>query len=168
MRLPRNAICLLATSLSLGIIGCGSDAPKIAVTFNQGASLKGDLPSNPLQWKVITSALSPADSTMSTLYGNDVAVSHARTNSEHSYPNGSILSMVTWTQRDDPRYFGAKIPDQVRSVEFVSIQIAADGKTAFAYQKFEGTPLKSVPGLPDATQTERAAYLLGQRAAVMP
>jgi len=168
MKSPAQAICLLVTALSFAILGCGRAAESIPATFNSDASLKGDLPSNPLQWKVITSEIRPSDSTMSTLYGNEIAVSHARTTSPHIYPNGSILSLVTWTQREDPRYFGAKIPGRVQSVEFVSIQLAVNGQPAFAYQKFEGTPLKSVPGLPDAFQTERTAYLLSQRAAVMP
>jgi hypothetical protein len=100
--------------------------PRISATVNQNASPVGNLPAIPLQWKVVTSAVNTEDSTMSTLYGNDVAAGYARTNSQHNYPNGSMLSLVTWTQREDDRWFGAAIPDQVKSVEFVSVGVAPD------------------------------------------
>ncbi len=121
-------IYLLGMVLSLSLLGCSGDEPKISATLNQSASLVGDLPANPLQWKVISSAVSKEDSTMSTLYGNDLAVHYARTNSQRDYSNGSVLSLVTWTQREDSRWFGAKIPDEVKSVEFVFARVAEGGR----------------------------------------
>jgi hypothetical protein len=99
---------------------------------------------------------------MSTLYGNDVAVQYARANAEKMYPAGSVLSVVTWSEQEDPRWFGAKIPQKVGSVEFVTVT----GPGAYSYQRYEGSPLKRVAM--DATTNERADYLLAQRAAVMP
>ena len=58
---------------------------------------------------------------MSTLYGNDVAVRYARMNPQQDYPAGSVLSLVTWVQREDGHWFGAKIPGPVKSVEFVTV-----------------------------------------------
>ena len=165
---PPITLYLFATVLSLSIIGCASHEPRISATVNRNASLVGDLPANPLQWKVVTSAITTEDSTMSTLYGNDVAVRYARTNSQHNYPSGSILSLVTWTQRDDDRWFGAAIPDQVKSVEFVSVGVAPDGRALYSYQEYEGNPLKRVTSQEGGTPTDRTAYLLSQRAAVMP
>jgi hypothetical protein len=163
-----KALYLLAMFLSLSIVGCASHEPRISATVNRNSSLVGDLTANPLQWKVVTSAVNTEDSTMSTLYGNEVAVGYARTNSQHNYPSGSILSLVTWTQRDDDRWFGAEIPDQVKSVEFVSVGVAPDGRTLYSYQEYEGNPLKRVTSQEGGTATGRTAYLLSQRAAVMP
>ena len=105
---------------------------------------------------------------MSTLYGNDAAVEHARMHLQHEFPVGSEISLVTWTQRADPRWFGARIPEQVKSVEFVTVVATPDGQPAFSYELYAGTPLKissaQISGLP----SERASYLLAQRAAVMP
>jgi len=159
---------LLGIVLSLSVVGCSSDEPKISATINPNASLVGDLPANPLKWTVVTSAINTEDSTMSTLYGNNVAAGYARTNSQHNYPNGSVLSLVTWTQRDDDRWFGAKIPDQVKSVEFVFVGAAADGQPLYSYQEYEGAPLKRVTAQEGRTPGDRGAYLLSQRAAVMP
>ena len=165
---PPITLYLFATVLSLSIIGCASHEPRISATVNRNASLVGDLPANPLQWKVVTSAINTEDSTMSTLYGNDVAVGYARSISQHNYPSGSILSLVTWTQRDDDRWFGAAIPDQVKSVEFVSVGVTPDGRPLYSYQDYEGKPLKRVTTQEGGTLTDRTAYLLSQRAAVMP
>jgi hypothetical protein len=126
------------------------------------------LPANPLQWKVITSMLNSKDSTIATLYGNDMAVQYARTHSQHDYPAGSTLALVTWSQADDARWFGAKIPNQVKSVEFVFVRVIASDGTTYTYQKYEGSPLRMLSVQEGFVPNERAGYLLAQRAAVMP
>jgi hypothetical protein len=115
-------MCFLTAALSLGLVGCSDRTnPRVETKLNQDAALVGDLPSNPLQGRVITSWINKRDATMSTLYGNDVAVRYARTSAERMYPAGSVLSVVTWSQQEDPRWFGAKIPQKVESVEFVAV-----------------------------------------------
>jgi hypothetical protein len=153
---------------TLSLLGCSSDKPRLKATINQDASLTGELPANPLRGKVISSSINRPDSTMSTLYGNDIAATYARTHTQHDYPNGAVLSLVTWNQRGDDRWFGAKIPDRPKSVEFVFVAAAADGHASYSYQKFEGTPLKKVSSQDGATPNEPALALLSQRAAVMP
>jgi hypothetical protein len=101
-------------------------------------------------------------------YGNDVAVQYARTNERQEYPNGSVLSLVTWTQREDGRWFGAKMPNEVKSVEFVFVAASADGRRLYSYQEYGGTPLKKVSEQEGPTANGRVARLLSQRAAVMP
>lgn len=173
MKPSLNAICLLAGILVLSMFllnmsGCSGAETRIPATINQSASLIGQLPANPLQWKIITSAINQADSTMSTLYGNDLAVRYARANSQHNYPTGSALSLVTWTQREDDRWYGAKIPDRVKSVEFVFVDAAVDGRQSYSYREYEGAPLMMVSEQKGFTPNDRTAYLLAQRAAVLP
>jgi hypothetical protein len=159
-----GTICLLA-ALSLGLAGCSEQVnPRVATKLNQDAALVGDLPLNPLQGRVITSWIDRRDATMSTMYGNDVAVQYARTNTSKMYPAGSVLSVVTWAQQEDPRWFGAKIPEKTRSVEFVTVK----GPGAYSYQRYEGSPLKKVASVDGNDPQDRAAYLLSQRASVMP
>jgi hypothetical protein len=134
--------------------------------WNSSASSPTSLPANPLLWRVLTSTIDKANSTMSTLYGNDIAVEYARKNSLHNYPAGSILSLVTWTQREDDRWFGARIPDKVKSVEFVEVKFTSGGHPSYSYSDYEGMPLTKVTD--DLTPNERAEYLLSQRSAVMP
>jgi hypothetical protein len=158
-------ICLAGAVLLWGAMGCSEQNVRVATTLNQGATLAGELPSNPLQGKVITSWIDKQSSTMSTLYGNDVAAHYARTNPELKYPAGSVLSVVTWSQQEDARWFGGKIPAKAKSVEFV---VVGAGPAAYSYQRYEGSPLKKVAGEEGAAPNDRAAYLLSQRAAVMP
>ena len=148
--------------------GCANDQPRIEATPNTAAGLSGDLPFNPLQWQVITSEINPPASTMSTLYGNDPAVKYARAHSLHDYPAGSVLALVTWHQKEDQRWFGANIPGKVVSVEFVSVESNPDKKPAASYQRYEGSPLHKSAALDDSAAKTRTAYLLAQRAAVMP
>jgi len=159
-----STICLLGV-VAVGLTGCSDQVnPRVATRLNQDAALVGELPSNPLQGRVITSWINKQDATMSTLYGNDVAVQYARTSAEMKYPTGAVLSVVTWAQQEDPRWFGGKIPQTTKAVEFVTVT----GPGATLYQRYEGSPLKKVASVEGNDPTERAAYLLAQRAAVMP
>jgi hypothetical protein len=163
MRSFRPMTCLLSAALLLGVAGCSDEVnPRVATKLNQDATLTGDLPANPLQGKVITSWINRQDGTMSTMFGNDVAVQYARTSGDKTYPAGSVLSVVTWGQQEDPRWFGAKIPEKTRSVEFVTV---TGSPGTYSYQRYEGLPLKKID---DTTSNARLAYLVAQRASVMP
>jgi hypothetical protein len=160
-----TTICLLGAALSAGVGGCSDKTnPRVATRLNDEAALVGELPSNPLRGKVITSWVNKKDATMSTMFGNDVAVQYARRNAEMQYPDGSVLSVVTWSQQEDPRWFGGSIPQRAKAVEIVTV--TAPG--AYSYQRYEGSPFKRVANGEGAQPKERAAYLLAQRAAVMP
>jgi hypothetical protein len=163
----RTMLATIAAVMLFGAAGCVKSIQPPPATLNVSASLTGSLPANPLQWRVITSMADSSAGTMSTLYGNDAAVAYARSNSAHDYPSGSAVALVTWNERDDPRWFGAKIPHEVRTVEFVFVAQGADGKPAYSYEKYEGSPLqKSQPD--PVSSTARSTYLLSQRSAVFP
>lgn len=164
---PRKLDAVAAMLVAL-LFGCSRQNPNIHTALNHSAALVGDLPYNPLQWRVITSWANTEDSTMSTLYGNDAAVSYARTNSKHNYPVGSLLAVVTWRQQDDPRWFGGRIPSEVKSVEFVTIAASSDRRISYEYQEYEGSPLKRLSIQQSATPNDRSAFLMAQRAAVFP
>jgi hypothetical protein len=132
------------------------------------AALTGDLPYNPLEWKMISSSLNDRDSTMSTLFGNDLAVDYVRANVQQKYPAGSALALVTWARQEDPHWFGARIPAMPKSVEFLSVKPSGDNRLSFSYRKFEGAPLAQTSAEEGAPPDERGAFLLGLRAAVMP
>ena len=158
-------ICLLGAVLSAGLMGCSDKTnPRVVTRLNQDAAPVGELPSNPLQGKVITSWVDRKESTMSTLFGNDVAWQYARMNAEMQYPAGSVLSVVTWEEQEDPRWFGGNIPQGAKVVEFVTVTSPG----TYSYQRYEGSPLKKVASVEGNDPRGRAAYLLEQRAAVMP
>jgi hypothetical protein len=168
---PSILLLLACCAVFSGCSG-GAGVPKLSAIVNENASLSATassaLPANPLKWQIITAAIDPATSTMSTLYGNDAAVRYARQNAKHDYPADSQIALVTWTQRDDPRYFGAKIPDRLKSIEFVIVNATPGGALEYTYQKFEGTPLTKSQSVEGATPPTQAISLLNQRAAVLP
>ena len=78
-----------------------------------------------------------------TLYGNDAAVQASRSarrgeETAPAYPAGAVLALVTWAQRDDPHWFGGRIPAVPESIEFV--QIATTGEVN-VYRRFAGQGL---------------------------
>ncbi len=154
---------LLGTLLPgmLLLSGCAATRHPEPAATNTQARLTGHLPYNPLAWKPITTLLHQSAGTASTLYGNDAAVAYARSSADALYPAGSVLAMVTWQQRDDPHWYGARIPGTPQTVEFVSIGAQP------VYTIYRGSPLTKVDMSADQT-TERIDYITHQRAAVMP
>jgi Cytochrome P460 len=170
MRIPTRAMYFFYGALALAVCasGCAGDASRTAATFNDGAALVGELPASPLAWRVISCAVDPSNGTMSTLYGNDIAIGYARTHAQHDYPAGSVVSLVSWAQKEDPRWYGAQIPSQVKSVEFVTVSAGEKGDSQYSYEAYVGNPLKKTTAQPYGTPPERIVYLFSNRAAVMP
>jgi Cytochrome P460 len=158
--------CCFAAALVLASCSCGGSRAGTSAV-NERAALIGSLPWNPLQWNVITSLVDNGASTMSTLYGNDPAVRSARGGEKH-YPAGAVISLVTWAKQEDERWFGARIPAQAKSVEFVSVTAGPAGQPSYSYQNFEGRPLSRNPANASRSPETRVAYLLSLRAAMMP
>ncbi|HEY9049799.1 MAG TPA: hypothetical protein VIN08_28065, partial [Ohtaekwangia sp.] len=72
-------------------------------------SLSGSLPLDPLNGQVITSLINKKNDTMAVLYGNDTAVAFARTNHSGIYPSGARLYLLTWQEKEDAYWFGARV-----------------------------------------------------------
>ena len=158
-------LLIIVAAVILG--GCSTHKPQSSQLINHQASLPETLPHNPFGWRVISAMVKTQDSTMSTLFGNDIAVMHARTNPRQPYPAGSILSLVTWSQEEDDRWFGAKVPDKLKSVEFVTVIHTPDSKASYSYSVYAGSPLRSTI-VEQSDRESRINYLLQQRALVMP
>lgn len=158
---------VLVAAIALYMVNCHGPNSRVSTALNTRAGLTGDIPLDPLGWRVLTSALNPQDATMSTLFANESASEYAHTQGGSEYPPGAMLALVAWDKQEDARWFGANIPAQPRAVEFVSAVRAPDGRTTYIYRHYEGFPLRerSIAGI---RTSERIAWLLSQRAAVMP
>ena len=132
------------------------------VVNNSAAALPANLPYQPPTWNPITMYADPQTRTMATLYGNPAAMEGAQMRvatpmGGPKYPRGSELALVTWVQRDDPHWFGGRIPAMPESVEFV--QLVATGQTT-SYQHFAGNGLvEEHPAASVAAQ--RTSFILG-------
>ena len=125
------------------------------VANNKAATLPEGLSYQPLGWGAITMYVDPKTHTTATLYGNDAAVQALSSASKGdgrgpAYPTGAVLALVTWTQRDDPHWFGGRIPDAPESVEFVLMSTAGQMNE---YRRFAGQ------GLHEERPTASAAEL---------
>jgi hypothetical protein len=134
---------------------------------NRAAALPASLPYQPLRWTPITMFVDQKNHTMSTLYGNEAAVKSldARSASPAAphYDPGSVLALVTWAQRDDPHWFGGRIPDSPASVEFVAV----GPKNASSYRRFEGAHLREAHP-PSTSLAQRISFLVGLKPASLP
>jgi Cytochrome P460 len=131
--------------------GCGKKIAD-ADLYNVQAVVGGGLPYPVMEWKAITTVVDRGAGTTGTLFGNDAAVSAARAGV--AYPAGAVLGLVTWQQREDPHWFGARIPGRVVSVEFVEVGSGRD-------RKFVGTPWSEGTGT-------GAEEIVGMKATVAP
>jgi mono/diheme cytochrome c family protein len=113
------------------------------VVNNSAAVLPATLPYQPLTWNAITMYVDRKARTMATLFGNRAAMEGVQMRGAAplggpKYPAGAVLALVTWVQRDDPHWFGGRIPAMPESIEFV--QVAATEHT-ISYQRFAGNGL---------------------------
>lgn len=183
-------ILLIVGALAL-FTGCDAKKPAREEVLNVGAAIPGSLPYQPLRWPVITQFVDPATHTMATLYGNEPASKAAQYAAAHpaesllqiesptptdgsplpgalpnvAYPTGSVLALVTWVQREDPHWFGARIPGNVQSVEFVAVDSSAPEPM---YRRFVGNPLREETALDPAVRTARTGLLMSQTAIKLP
>ncbi|MGC2261127.1 MAG: cytochrome P460 family protein [Candidatus Sulfotelmatobacter sp.] len=138
---------------------------------NNDAALPASLPYQPLSWNAITMYVDPNTRAMATLYGNDAAMQavQARRSGGRDagigpeYEASAVLALVTWVQRDDPHWFGARIPYTPRSVEFV--QVSTGGQSS--YQRFAGTGLAEDPN-EAAVGSQRTSFMLNLVPAWLP
>jgi hypothetical protein len=160
---------LLSLAALLLLAGCSQHpAPSETDLFNQQAALPPGVPVPVLENRVIASSVDRQQHTMSTLTGNDIAVTSARAATPSAYPEGAVLTLATWNQRDDPHWFGARIPASAKTVETVTITRGSNGQLLPTYHLFAGNPLQLVAA-PDAAQAAaRQAEILAQHASVMP
>ena len=145
----RLAVCVM---VMLVVCGCGPKKIADADLYNVQAAVGAGLPYPVMEWKAITAVVDRGAGTTSTLFGNDGAVSAARAGL--AYPPGAVLGLVTWWEREDPHWFGARIPGDVVSVEFVEVGSGKD-------RRFVGTPWKEGVGT-------SAGEILVMKAAMTP
>jgi hypothetical protein len=161
-----RARMMMAAALVLLAVGCSHRAPTKRDLFNVDAALPAGLPVRPLEWRVITSSIDREHHTMATLFGNDAAVSSAHSAmGTVTYPAGSTLALVTWAQKDDGHWFGARIPQRFVSMELVTVAAGAGGKTTATYERFGPDGQRASTSDQDARREET---ILADRASFMP
>lgn len=155
---------ILFAAFVLIISACNNRKPAEEL-LNKKAAIPASFNFSKAGLKVITSSINKKAQTMSTLYGNALALKTAISGSTN-HPAGENLTLVTWKQQDDDRWFGAKIPGDLLSVEVIKTISSNTGDVSTKYQRFTG---KELTNDTDTThQQERITYILSQKTSVMP
>ena len=144
--------------------GCKQQNNNHAGELNEAAGLPHNLQFNKLGLKVITSMINKKQATMSTLYGNNIALEYTKSKKDSTVAD-LVFALVSWKQQDDERWFGAKIPGQFQSVEMVTSK--ANGKevqTLYKVYKGKNGKWQSDP----LQEKAQIRYILSQTASVMP
>jgi Cytochrome P460/Haem-binding domain len=127
------------------------------VLDNAASRLPKGLPVNPLDWTPVTVYSDPQKHAMSVLFVDSKEIGAGTL-----VDDGSARALVTWTERDDPHWFGARIADKAVSVEIV--RPSASNETA--YRMYGGVGVARVDA--NATKTARAASIQGMYPAQIP
>jgi hypothetical protein len=137
------------------------------VLNNNAAALPANLPYQPLVWNAITMYVDPRTRTIATLYGNEIAMQAVHTpgaaQAAPAYLANTVLALVTWAQRDDPHWFGARIPNVPLSVELVQVSAGPSN----SYRRFAGASLNEDQP-PASVTAERTNFILGLTPVKLP
>jgi hypothetical protein len=153
---------LMILAIYAALSACQSSPPAKHL-LNTDASLPAKHSIADKGLRVIASFINKKEQTMSTLYGNTAAFNQLKDGAKPVA--GQELTLITWLQKDDPHWFGARIPGKVSLIETIKIEAVA-GNTTVNYQKFKGADL-----IADADTTGNAgriAFMLSQQPLVTP
>ncbi|WP_343686244.1 hypothetical protein [Chryseobacterium gleum] len=144
------------------VLSCGSKQEYESV--NEKASLPEKFDFNAMNLKVVTSSINHKNQTMMTLYGNNQAREELKGKPEKGESKERILALITWSQKEDPYWYGAKIPDRLLSVEVIKSRYPLSDNFDIQYEKYEGPALKKV----SASGSERIPAILTMKPSIMP
>jgi len=105
-------------NLAQECMGCHAPMKNRDFVFTDPTNIKADH----LEWKVISSFIDPETKTMSTIYGSDATVAKARAGGfKKKDTERAELSLMSWAQVPDPRWFGAEIPGELKTTQKIKV-----------------------------------------------
>lgn len=155
---------LFLPAILLLLASCFDKHPDGASLINTEASLPSAFNFNKMGLKVMTSSINKKLGTMSTLYGNDLALNTAKAG--EPVKAGEVLALITWKQKEDLHWFGAKIPGQLQTMEMITTTTAATGAASIAYERYNGE--KMALNADTLSNQARIKYIFDQKPSVMP
>jgi hypothetical protein len=159
----KNATTIILAAFCL-LIGACSNNTNSSGNINTKASFPDSFKFSPAGLKVINSSINKKHGTMSTLYGNPLALKKAMGFNKEVVA-GEEFTLVTWQQQPDAHWFGANIPGDLQSVEVLKTT-SNGGTVAINYHQYEGKNL--VLNTDTLHQGERIKYIFDQRPSLMP
>jgi hypothetical protein len=102
--------------------------------LNTEAAAEDDSVLLAMEWQVITVSRDDRDESLSMVYGNPRAIEHLRgalPEPGASFAPGSALARVTWFEREDPHWFGARIPGRMSWSRRITVGATADEQPTY-------------------------------------
>jgi hypothetical protein len=128
------------------------------VLDNAAARLPKGLASNPLSWSPVTIYSDPQKHTISVLFADTKEIGAGVTPAA----GGPEVALVTWTERDDPHWFGARIADTVVSVEIVRINSSKET----THKRFSGDGFAGADA--ESPTTARSSFITNLHPVQLP
>ena len=141
-------IIVFISILSTLFLSC-QDQKETGDLRNTEAAIPAKFNFDQMGLRVLASFVSKSRGTMSTLYGN------------RTIGTDTVRVLVTWKQQADPRWFGARIPAALQSIEVVKQAAPVD-----AYEIYQGRSLTPANG--KVNSMSRINYILSLKPSVMP
>jgi len=134
------------------------------VLNNRAVAYPKGTPFDPLRWTPITVYTDSRKATISVLFAREAEKVGGGSSSAASANAGdrADLALVTWTERDDPHWFGARMPDKVISVEAVHVN-----QGHAEYQSFSAAG-SAAGDASAAAAAERSRFISRLRAVQVP
>jgi hypothetical protein len=155
---------ILLASLAFLLAACTDNTNTVSLV-NEKAAIPASYHFSQKGLKVVASFINKKQHTMSTLYGNDLALQTAKSGDTNKVP-GEAFILVTWNQQDDDHWFGAKIPSDLKTIEVVKTGGADQNSADVTYNCYEGKALRLNT---DTTHNQdRIKYIFDQKPSILP
>lgn len=157
-------IIILLSAFVVLFSACSSDHQKNSL-INEEASIPRSIAFSIAGLKMMTSFIDRRSGSMSVLYANQLAMDNAA--KKNAGPTtGERLVLVTWKQKIDSNWFGARVPGHLHSVELVTTRIEGTAALTTAYQIYVEGNLITRPA-PQYSK-ERTKFVLDQLPSIFP
>jgi hypothetical protein len=161
---PMKTNIILLASLAFSLAAC-TDKTNTANLVNEKAAIPASYNFSQKGLKVVASFINKKQHTMSTLYGNELALKTEQSGSTNKV-SGEELTLITWNQQDDDHWFGAKIPSYLKSIEVVKTSGSGQNSIAITYSCYEGKAL--ILSTDTTHNQDRIKYIFDQKPSILP
>ncbi|MBN9296004.1 MAG: hypothetical protein J0I41_03285 [Filimonas sp.] len=132
---------------------------------NVQASFPVSFTFNQAELKAITSSINPNAGTTSTLYGNTAALQALKYDDVQPGEEKKLV-LITWTQKEDERWWGAKIPGTIKNAEVIQTSTSLSDLEHITYLRYNGAQLQLSSDT--SHREERLHSILAMKPSVMP
>lgn len=138
-----------------------SSCKRSVVHINHDASIPEVLGFEEMGLKAISTMVNPSANTTGVLYANNSAL-QSMLKTDTMWRSEKILVFITWNQKNDPRWFGAMVPADFKTMEILRTKSSFDQLQNINYEIISKGINQKV------TEKKRIEFITKIKPAVMP